>query len=89
METGRSAFISTTRMGLLNFLWIAFQNRSRDEVLALTKLTDSGEPDEANESPVSGATLPNGWYVLFLNNYDHPLITPLLAFEHCLWDARY
>jgi hypothetical protein len=63
--------------------YVAFQNKTREEVLALTGLADTGEADEANESPVSGASLPNGWYVLFLNEYDHPLIASnaLLAFS--------
>jgi len=40
---------------------VAFQNKTREEVLALTGLADTGEVDEANESPMSGASLPNGW----------------------------
>jgi hypothetical protein len=56
--------------------YLAFRNKTREEVLALTDLADTGEADEANESPVSGASLPNGWYVLFLNDYDHPFVAP-------------
>ena len=50
--------------------WIAFKGKSKDAVLALLDLTDSGEIDEANEAPTSGATLPNGWYVVFFADYD-------------------
>lgn len=52
--------------------WIAFQNRSKADVLAELGLADTGEPDEANESPISGAELPTGWYVLFFNDHAHP-----------------
>jgi hypothetical protein len=74
--------LARTPMGY-SIAYVAFQNKSREEVLALTGLADTGEVDGANESPVAGASLPNGWYVLFLNDYDHPLIAPraLLAFS--------
>jgi hypothetical protein len=62
---------------------LAFRNKTREEVLVLTDLADTGEADEANESPVSGASLPNGWYVLFLNDCDHPFLASraLLTFS--------
>jgi hypothetical protein len=71
-----------TFMGF-SIAYVAFRNKSPDEVLALTQLADTGEVDEGNESPMSGASLPNGWYVLFLNDYDHPFVAPqaLLAFS--------
>lgn len=54
--------------------WIAVHGKSKQAVLDEAKLTDTGEPDEACESPVCGAELPDGWYVLFLNDYDHPYL---------------
>jgi hypothetical protein len=56
--------------------WIAVRGLPKTEVLARLRLRDSGESDEANESPVSGAELPKGWYVLFLNDIAHPFVAP-------------
>jgi hypothetical protein len=55
--------------------WIAFHGKGKREVLALTHLIDTGEFDEANESPISAAEIPNGWYVLFLNDFSHPYVS--------------
>lgn len=52
--------------------WIAVRGMTKDEVLARLSLADTGEPDEANASPVSGATLPGGGYLLFFNDMAHP-----------------
>lgn len=52
--------------------WIAVRGKSKDEILAQLSLADTGEPDEANESPVSGAALPDGGYLLFFKDMAHP-----------------
>jgi hypothetical protein len=54
--------------------WIAVKGKSKNELLAELRLRDSGEEDEAYDTPISGATLPDGWYVVFLNKYSHPLV---------------
>jgi hypothetical protein len=54
--------------------WIAFRGKGKDDVPPLLGLVDSGEHDEANESPVSAAALPTGWYVVFFNDYS--FVTP-------------
>ena len=56
--------------------WVAFHGLPKSEVLSLTRLIDTAEPDEANESPISGSELPGGWYVLFLNDIVHPYVSP-------------
>jgi hypothetical protein len=56
--------------------WIAVRGIPKADMLARLCLRDSGETDEANESPVSGAELPTGWYVLFLNDIAHPFVAP-------------
>jgi hypothetical protein len=56
--------------------WVAIKGKSKDDVLATVELTDTAEQDEANESPISGAELGSGWYVLFLNTYGHKLVEP-------------
>lgn len=48
--------------------WIAFQSLSKEEALARTSLRDTGRPGTSPEAPVSGAELPNGWYLIF---FDH------------------
>jgi len=52
--------------------WIAVRGLSKDEVLARLSLADTDEPDEANESPASGAALPGGGYLVFFNDFAHP-----------------
>jgi hypothetical protein len=61
--------------------WIAFQDKGKDDVLPLIGLIDTGEADEANESPVSAATLPTGWYVVFFNDYFFPTPERLAKFS--------
>jgi hypothetical protein len=56
--------------------WLAVKGKSKAEVLAALRLEDTDEIDEANDEPISGDEFPNGWYVLFLNDYDHALIQP-------------
>ena len=55
--------------------WIAFHGLSKGEVLSITRLIDTAEPDEANESPISGSEVPGGWFVLFLNDIVHPYVS--------------
>lgn len=52
--------------------WILVRGKSKDDILARLSLADTGEPDEANESPVSGAALPGGAYLVFFNDMAHP-----------------
>ena len=40
--------LASTRMGY-SIGYVAFQNKTREEVLALTEVADTGEVDEANE----------------------------------------
>jgi len=51
--------------------WIAFSGKPKVDVLSRLSLADTQAPDEANESPASGAELPGGWYVVFLNSFAH------------------
>ena len=50
--------------------WIGFKAEDKDEALRLLGLVDTGELDEANESPLSGAVLPTGWFIVFSNDFD-------------------
>ena len=61
--------------------WIAFQTNDKHRALSLIGLVDTGEADEANEAPVSGATLPTGWYVVFFNDYSFTTPERLATFS--------
>jgi hypothetical protein len=54
--------------------WIAVRGKPKDEVLAQLALVDTGEPDDANESAVSGAALPDGAYLVYFNDMAHPAV---------------
>lgn len=49
--------------------WVAFRGRSSDDVWGELQLKSTGAREEIPESPLVGATLPNGWSLL-LANYD-------------------
>lgn len=51
--------------------WIAVRGATKDEILDRLSLADTGVPDDANESPVSGAALPGGAYLVFFNDMAH------------------
>jgi hypothetical protein len=50
--------------------WIGFDSRGKTEILQSVGLHNTGEPDEANEAPFSGAEVPGGWFILFSNDFD-------------------
>lgn len=52
--------------------WAAVRGTAKDDILLALGLVDTGIPDEARESPISGAETPNGWYVLFFNDVYSP-----------------
>jgi hypothetical protein len=52
--------------------WLGFSGKESRDVLRLLHLADTGIVDEANESPVSVAALPNGWTIVWLDRFDHP-----------------
>jgi hypothetical protein len=54
--------------------WIAFKGKDKDDVLSLIGLVDTGKADLRRNSPVTGAALPTGWYVVFFN--DRSYVTP-------------
>ncbi len=56
--------------------WMAVSGKSKDEILESLSFVDTDEEDEVNESPVSGAQLPGGWYVIFFNDVLHPDTQP-------------
>lgn len=49
--------------------WIGFEGKAKASVLEMAGLNDTGEPDEVNEAPFSGAEIPGGWFILFSNDF--------------------
>ena len=52
--------------------WLAFHDKSKADVLDSMHLRDTGIVDEANESPISGASFPKDWTIIWLNQFAHP-----------------
>jgi hypothetical protein len=51
--------------------WIAFEDKQKNEILLLIGHVDTGKPDRARTSPVTGAALGSGWYVLSFNDRSY------------------
>lgn len=49
--------------------WIAFADKGKTDALQTLGLHDTGEPDEVNETPFSGAEFPGGWFVFVANDF--------------------
>jgi hypothetical protein len=54
--------------------WIAIRGKSKTELLSELCLIDTSESDPANESPISGTEFNSGWFLLVLNEIEHPYI---------------
>jgi len=54
--------------------WMAFNGKSKLEVLANLRLADTGESDTYYESMLCGAEIPGGWYLIHMNDCMHPFI---------------
>jgi hypothetical protein len=50
--------------------WIGFAGKDKTSALEMVGLKDTGEPDEVNEAPFSGAEIPGGWFILFSNDFQ-------------------
>lgn len=44
--------------------WLAVRGKSREDILAELRLTGTGQFEEMAESPLVGAHLPGGWYLV-------------------------
>ena len=49
---------------------MAVHGVGKDELLSREHLRDTGRIDEAQETPWSGAELPDGWFLLWSNRFD-------------------
>jgi len=52
--------------------WLGFSGKSQDEVFAALHLTYTGTVKEVPESPISVTNIPNGWTIVWFNQFDHP-----------------
>ena len=59
----------------ISISWLAVRGAQRDDVLEALGLVETDERDEfPTESPISGAVLADGWYVVVLDRYGHALL---------------
>jgi hypothetical protein len=54
--------------------WLAVSGKDPQQVLQELQLHRTGETEEIPESPVSAALLPTGWFLVFANRFDSPLV---------------
>ena len=55
--------------------WLAVRGADTDTVLGVLDLTQTGERDGfPTESPIAGAALEDGWYVVVLDRYGHAFV---------------
>ena len=54
--------------------WIAFKDKTAQQVFELLSLSPSGTFAEEPEGMFSGAQLDTGWYLVFINEYGHKFI---------------
>jgi hypothetical protein len=50
--------------------WIGFNGLERAECLARLGMVETSVVDDASEAPFSLAMLPNGWIILFVNDFE-------------------
>jgi hypothetical protein len=59
--------------------WMAFRGVTKEKVLEKLSFHDRGNLDPTNEAPFSIAQLPNGWTVVFSNDFDYGSAEHLIA----------
>jgi hypothetical protein len=96
-----AGFPSSGRTMGFSISWLGFKALSKAEILRRTGFRDTGAYDEANESPFSLAELPNGWTILFSNDFDYgagehliglsegAMIVACQAEEHIMFSAAH
>jgi hypothetical protein len=51
--------------------WIGFHAATKHQVLQRAGFRDTGEGEDANLVPFSGAGIPDGWFILFANDFRY------------------
>lgn len=57
--------------------WLAFEGIDKGRLLEALGFRDTGEVDEANESPFSATQLRNGWSIIWSNDFDWAATQPI------------
>ncbi len=52
--------------------WLAVHGKDKADVLDALHLRDTGIVDEAMQAPITGASVPDGWTIVVLNQFAHP-----------------
>jgi hypothetical protein len=55
--------------------WVAVQGKDPQEVLNYFGFNRTGRKERIPEAPVSSVSLPNGWFVLFANKFNAPIVS--------------
>ena len=55
--------------------WVAVKKKETQQVLELLNLELTGETEEFPESPITCISISNGWFVVFANKYNSPLVS--------------
>jgi hypothetical protein len=55
--------------------WLAVSGKSPEIVLAELGVSKTGATEEFPESPVTCANLSSGWFLVFANDFDSPLVS--------------
>lgn len=57
--------------------WLAFESVEKAALLEALDFKDTGEADEANESPFSAVQLRNGWSIIWSNDFEWAATQPI------------
>jgi hypothetical protein len=55
--------------------WFAVQGKEAQQVLDVCGLLRSGRTEEMPDAAISCCALPGGWFLVFANRFDSPLVT--------------
>ena len=54
--------------------WLAVSGKDSQQALQELRLHRTGQTEEFPESPISATQLPTGWFLIFANRFDSPLV---------------
>jgi hypothetical protein len=55
--------------------WLAVRNKTVDVLLGELSLKPTGEMSDYPRAPISGRSLPGGWFMLVFDDIEHPLVS--------------
>ncbi|MBC3874044.1 hypothetical protein [Undibacterium flavidum] len=57
--------------------WFAVRNKTPDVLLDELLLKRTGKMSDYPEVPISGRSLPSGWFIVVFNDIEHPLVSAI------------